>query len=263
MLPFLCRGAGASTLSQWMFRALKGAQQLNPGVDMYDSSGPELLLPDGSTVCIKTHTEQHQLYWKLSGCNPGHRHFRRCTAKALATVASLFCPFCNYDEQLWRAHGKALMPACEAEFIQLLLRRGLDGDYCHQVVPQFWPSPADFYNMCAHFYVQVDGKCHWSGMHKLSSMEVIARDMSFNLAALAADACVVRVHEADVGNDVVVLAALAATAYGSCIILTPSYNTAIISYEGQKQPYIKVLQGLAPEYNTYMDSYGNCILCKR
>ena len=100
-------------------------------------------------------------------------------------------------------------------------------------------------------------------MHKLSSMDVIARDMSLNLAALAADACVVRVHEADVGNDAVVLAALAATAYGSCIILTPSYNTATISYEGQKQPYIKVLQKLAPEYKTYMDFYGNCILCKR
>lgn len=249
-------------MSAWKSRAVKGAEQLNPGLDVYGCDGPELVLSDGSTVIIRSNTEQHQMIWKLTGCMHGYCHYRLCTSKALQSADGLWCPFCMYDSELWKQHGKALLPASEAAFMRLLLGSGLDAAYCHQVVSHFWHAPVDFYNFIKGFFVQVDGTCHWAGMHKLSSAEVIARDFGFNLAAMAAGACVVRVHDADIDNVAAVLAALAATAYGCSIVLTPSYATTTICYNGQKQAYVKVLEQLAPQHVTVVDGYGNCMLFK-
>ena len=68
------------------------------------------------------------------------------------------------------------------------------------MVPEFWQAPLDFYNMDQQYFVQVDGRCHWVGMHQTISSVVIQRDMLQAQAAFVAGVTVVRVHMHDTNN---------------------------------------------------------------
>lgn len=148
-------------------------------------------------------------------------------------------------------------PACELAFMQLLRAYSIDTDFCYQVVPPFWHAPMDFYNLRLGYFVQVDGRCHWVGIHQHSVAVVIERDMQQNLVALQAGACVVRVHEHDLANAACVAAALDAAGFGSCIVLTPAYTTTYVKWGLCQLPYLQLLLLLSPNccYNT--DAYGN------
>lgn len=129
--------------------------------------------------------------------------------------------------------------------MQLLWSFGLDAEYCHQVVPprvEFWKWPVDFYNFEADFFVLVDGKHHWTGIHQYSSADIADKDMRPNMAAVAAGCRVVRVHTADLQNPGCVLAALVAARDGAAIVLTPSYAKCYTVWQGRKELYADVLQ---------------------
>lgn len=129
--------------------------------------------------------------------------------------------------------------------MQLLWTFGLDAEHCHQVVPArvgLWKWPVDFYNYQADFFVQVDGKHHWTGIHQYSSADIADKDMRLNKAAVEARCRLVRVHVADLQNPGCVLAALDAARHGAAIVLTPTYAKCYTSWQGKQGLYVGVLQ---------------------
>lgn len=144
--------------------------------------------------------------------------------------------------------------------MQLLRAYTIDTDFCCQVVPPFWAAPMDFYNLRLGYFVEIDGRCHWVGIHQLSAAVIIGRDMQQNLAVLQAGACMVRVHEHDLNNASCVAAALDAATLGCCIVLTPAYTTTLVSWGSGLLAYLQLLLLLTPNcyYNT--DAYGNSLI---
>jgi hypothetical protein len=202
-----------------------------------------------------------QLYWTLTGCTPGRRHYRLCTSKTLQQPEHLWCPFCKFSEQLWQEKHLRVPPACELAFMQLLTAHGRDSEFCCQVQPLFWPAPCDFYNWLHGFWVQIDGRCHWVGMHQQSSSVVLLRDLEQNWAALRGGGCVVRVHGVDVSKADCVLAAMAVAEGGSCIVLTPSYMHAYVRLGACLLPYVHAVMWGVPNCRRHTDACGNSIIC--
>lgn len=112
--------------------------------------------------------------------------------------SDLWCPFCMYQEQLWQQASKRLLTAGELAFMGLITALGIDTNFTYQVVPPFWHAPVDFFDMQHGYYVQVDGRCHWVGMHGVSNLVITDRDLQQNLAAVRAGVPLVRVHERDI-----------------------------------------------------------------
>lgn len=166
-------------------------------------------------------------------------------------------PFCMYSEQQWQQAGKRLLPACELEFMQFLRAHNIDTWFASQVVADFWPAPLDFYNMHHQYFVQIDGRCHWVGMHQRSSREVIERDLRQAEAAVAAGAGVVRVHVHDIHNHDAVAASLEAATLGYSIVLTPAYASARVWCDGQQLLYMHLLGSFVRNCCYDTDSYGN------
>ncbi len=81
--------------------------------------------------------------------------------------------------------------------MNFLTSNGLDQQYCHQVTAVFLKWPIDFLNNKLNFFVQIDGHCHWYGMHNVHKQVVQHRDLSFNQVAYMAGARLVLVHHAD------------------------------------------------------------------
>lgn len=130
--------------------------------------------------------------------------------------------------------------------MQLLWSWGLHAEYCHQAVRPFWAWPVDFYNFVAGFWVLVDGRHHWIGIHQYTKADIADKDMRLNLAAIEAGRTVLRVHAADLKNPSCVLAALiaarAAAKAGAAIVLTPSFAHCWVEWQGRKELYVDVLQ---------------------
>lgn len=122
----------------------------------------------------------------------------------------------------------------------------MHAEYCHQAVPPFWTSPVDFYNFVAGFWVLVDGRHHWSGIHQYTKADIGDRDMRLNLAAIEAGRTVLRVHAADLDNPSCVLAALvaarAAAQAGAAVVLTPSFAHCWAEWQGRRELYVDMLQ---------------------
>lgn len=135
--------------------------------------------------------------------------------------------------------------ASEAAFMQLLWGFGVDQQYCHQVVPGFWSWPVDFYNYHAGFYVEVDGRHHWTGMHQYSQADIAQLDMRLNLAVISARKPLVRVLLPDIQNPSAVLAALQAAMNGAAIVLTPAYAQLSIVWQGKQLLYTEALRECA------------------
>lgn len=146
--------------------------------------------------------------------------------------------------------------------MQLLRARNIDTDFALQVVPDFWQAPLDFYNMKHEYFVQIDGKCHWVGMHQHSSRAVIERDMQQARAAVAAGVSVVRVRMHDTHNYEAIDAGLQAATQGCCIVLTPAYASTRVFWNGLQLLYVEVLLSYCYNscYNT--DCYGNLTIYK-
>lgn len=250
-------------MPQYKSRALEPTEYQGFRVELYGVKGPELHFSDGSSVAITHNLGIYKLRFRLSGCPRGKRHFRLCTSKSVQHPSDLWCPFCIYSEQQWDQAGKRLPPTCERQFMQFLRDRNIDTCFACQVVPHFWSSPLDFYNMQQQYFVQIDGRCHWVGMYQSSSREVIQRDMLQAQAAFAAGVSVVRVHMHDTHNYDAVDACLEAAALGCSIVLTPAYASAGVCWYGQQLLYMQVLLLYVPNCCYNADSYGNIIICKR
>jgi hypothetical protein len=233
-------------LDAYKLTALQGTASLNRGLDLDQLHVPVLTLECGTPVNITNSKGLHQLFWKCSGCDHDRQHYRKCTAKTLQSQEDLACPFCPV-----RPRGQLVLPAgitvCSSEgrFMQLLWTFGLDREYCHQVVPPFWKWPVDFYSYVAGLWVLVDDRHHWTGIHQYSKGDIADKDMRCNLAALGAGSVVVRVHAADMLNPSCVLAALvegaAAARAGAPVVLTPSYASCWIEWQGSRRPYVDTL----------------------
>lgn len=226
-------------------------------MELYGSNGPELCFADGIVLPVSDSLGQHLLCFKLTGCTKPRCHYRWCTSKTVQLPSDLWCPFCMYCEQLWQQASKRLLTAGELAFMGLITALGVDTNFTCQVVPPFWHAPMDFYNMQHGYYVQVDGRCHWVGMHDVSNIAITERDMQQNLAAVGAGVHLVRVHERDISNKECVAAALEAAGQGYSIVLTPTYTAAWVCSGQQLLPYTQALLLLAPNCRCDTDLYGN------
>jgi hypothetical protein len=225
--------------------------------------GPALRFPDGSSIAVTHNLGTYKLCFRLSGCPKDRRHFRVCTSQSVQHPSDLWCPFCIYSEQQWEQAGKRLLPACERDFMQFLWARNTDTCFASQVVPEFWQAPLDFYNMQQGYFVQIDGRCHWVGMHQSSSREVIKRDMPQARAAVAAGVSVVRVHMHDIYNYDAVDASLEAATKGYNIVLTPTYANTCVCWNGQQLLYMDVLLLFLCNCRYNTDCYGNTLISTR
>lgn len=244
-------------LPQYKSRSLQERAGQGFRVRLHGSTGPELVLTDGTVVVVTHNLGLYPLVWRLTGCPRGRYHYRVCTSKTIQCPSDLWCPFCKYDEHAWRQEGKRLPPACELAFMQLLRAHAIDTDFCCQVVPPFWAAPMDFFNLQLGYFVQIDGRCHWVGIHQLSAAMIISRDMRQNLAVIQAGARMVRVHEHDLTNAACVAAALDAASLGCCIVFTPTYTTTWVSWGSCLLPYLQLLLQLTPNCSCDVDAYGN------
>lgn len=230
----------------YKWKALQAARPLNPQLDLEQLGAPVLRQQDNTTVRITNSCGQHKLFWGCQGCEGGWQHVRVCTSKSIKSEADLACRFCrvNPARQLACQQLGGICPS-EVAFMQLMWGWGLDCNYCHQVVPGFWARPIDFYNYTADFYVQIDGRHHWTGMYQYSKAAIAELDLKLNLAAAAARKTLVRVSVHDMHNPASVYAALQAAMSGATIVLTPSYATYMTTWQGIELPYEEALKQCA------------------
>lgn len=232
-------------------------------MDLHGVKGPELRFTDGSSVAVTHNLGTYKLRFRLIGCASHQQHIRVCTSKSVQHPSDLWCPFCMYSKQQWEQAGKRLLPACERQFMQFLCARNIDTSFASQVVPEFWQAPLDFYNLDQDYFVLIDGRCHWVGMHQSSSREVIKRDMRQARAAVAAGVSVVRVHMHDIHNYNAVAATLEAATQGYSIVLTPAYASTYVCWNGQQLLYKDVLLLFVRNCRYNTDSYGNTLISTR
>lgn len=155
-----------------------------------------------------------------------------------------------------------MLPAGELEFIvNFLCALGCDVQYCRQVVPEWWHWPVDFWNYELDIFIQIDGHCHWYGMHRCTSGQVQQRDMEFNCEAYVHNARVVRVHTADICKTAQVQAAIDAAARGCKIVLSPSYALHFINPWGSDIKYVDAVQQKLPQCCIRQDVHGNTLIC--
>lgn len=246
----------------WKMSALKASQEINPLMKFMQ--GRAVLVNKAGKVVrtISSSTCSVRLYWKCTsatGVLCGHVKF--CTPSSLKHPRSLWCAFCSYDAALWQQQHMALLPHAEQQFIMnFLVRNGIDQQYCHQVTADFWKWPIDFWNHKFNFYVQIDGHCHWYGMHAVSKQVVQARDLSFNQLAYMAGARLVRVHHDDLTHNMVLLAAVNAATMGCSIVLTPKYARTQVMHNGQQMGYATVVQQMIPHAHIRSDVMGNILI---
>lgn len=129
-----------------------------------------------------------------------------------------------YNSYCWLAAGKGSIVANELLFMQLLIVLGSSGHWCHQARPWWWGACIDFYNWQLKVYIQVDGHSHWYGAYNVSHAEVMARDLHCNVSAFLAGTGLVRVHESDVHQPDVVMAAIATAATECAVVFTTGYK---------------------------------------
>ncbi len=160
-----------------------------------------------------------------------------------------------YNIGQWKAAGKAPISNTELQFMLLLQAQGSSEQWCYQVRHDFWNGCCDFYNWCEDVFVQVDGQCHWRGMHTSSAEKVQDRDLRCNSSAFFKGVALVRVHEHDLQQPQVVMAAIAIAAAECCVVFTKSYNGNSCCQLTQ------LLQAVQMYCHVCYDAFGN-IICK-
>lgn len=246
----------------WKIWALKASQEINPLLKFMQ--GRAVLVNKAGKVMknISSSTRSVRLYWKCTTASTvlcGHVKF--CTPSSLKHPCSLWCPFCSYDAALWQQQHMALMSHAEQQFMMnFLTRNGLDHQYCHQVTAYFWKWPIDFWNHTFDFYVQIDGHCHWYGMHAVSKQVVQTRDLSFNQLAYMAGARLVRVHHDDLTQNMALLAAVNAAIMGCSIVLSPKYARMKVMHNGLQMSYATAVQQTIPHAHIRSDVVGNILI---
>lgn len=233
---------GKGKLTQQLRRAIEGAHDLNSNVNLYDYAVPAVVAGDRVQAFIYNCTERVKVVVRCEGCCPGRRHYRMATPKALSKKGALHCRLCMVGAGLARPSDVGKVHATERNLIVVLWQLGVDQEFMYQVVPTFWRCPMDFYNYVAGYYVQVDGSCHWVGMHTQSCECVLAADFEQARAALAQGKTLVRVHEADLAHADVVAATLAAAQGFVGVVLSPSYASQWVPCCGQKVLYTQALK---------------------
>ncbi len=196
---------------------------MNNGLRLHGVGEVSFTNQEGERRYIRKTEQHHKLFFKLVNCHPGQQHYKYCTPQALRKESDLWCPFCIYDACGWKAAGKALIPHNELLFMWLLSVHGCSKHWCHQVRKNMWSGPFDFYNYCDKVFVQIDGACHWHGMSSSSAATVLIRDLCCNFSAFNASMGLVRVHESDLQQPQVVLAAIAVASAEHCVVFTSSY----------------------------------------
>jgi hypothetical protein len=130
------------------------------------------------------------------------------------------CCFCNHTWSIATEESTALA------FSEL----GLDQLVAPQVQPGWWSGRVDFWLLHNAVAVQVDGSAHFAGVYRKKRMpELVQRDASFQSAAWAAGAKVVRVHHKDLRLPVLkellqTAATSPPTSAGPFLLLSPSYR---------------------------------------
>lgn len=212
-----------SSLPQYIVQGLKGTQQLNPGLKMPHNRPVTYRDAAGQAVQLVASEEKARFLFKHTGCGR-QQHYKHCTPHAIQGEADLFCPFCMYGSCEWAAAGKSNIVANELDFMSLLQLWGSSSSWCCRVRHEWWPACIDFFNWKQGVYVQVDGHCHWYGMHTVSHAEVLARDLGCNSSAFWAGAAIVRLHENDLQQPDIVLAAIETAAVENAVVFTAGYN---------------------------------------
>lgn len=244
-----------------MTAALKGTEQLNPGLQFVRGRAVMNNERTGTQQAIASSMRKRQMFWRMKQVSGGRcQHVKYCTARTLQHEASLWCVFCSYDEAAWKSARRAVPSHAELNFIvKFLVAHGLDQQYCHQVTTPFWRWPIDFWNYKHNFFIQVDGLCHWHGMHAVKKEVVQQRDFSFITAAYQAGARLVRVHHTDISNSMAVLAALYAATNGCCIVLSPSYAEAYTTHNGIKHNYVMAVHATLQHLCARLDCHSNIL----
>jgi hypothetical protein len=214
----------AASLPQYLVQGLQGTQQLNPGLKMPYNRPVTYTDAEGSTVHLTASEERTRFFFKYTGCG-SQQHYKHCTPHALQATADLLCPFCMCGSYEWAAAHKSSIVGNELAFMSLLLLRGGSSSWCHQVRHDWWSACIDFYNWQQGVYVQVDGHCHWHGMHSVSHAEVLARDLRCNSSAFWAGAAMVRAHEDDLQQPDIVLAAIETAIAENAVVFTAGYQS--------------------------------------
>lgn len=237
---------GSGKLTRQLRRAMEAAHHLNSHVNLYDYDVPAVVAGGRVQAFIYNSTERVKVVVRCEGCCPGRRHYRKATPKALSKKGALCCRLCMVGARLQQPEHVGNVPTTERKLIDLLWQLGVDQDFMYQVVPTFWKQPMDFYNYVAGYFVQVDGACHWVGMHKQGCQQVLATDFEQARIVLAQGKTLVRVHEADLAHAAVVAATLAAAQGFVGVVLSPAYAQQWVPCQGQKVLYTQRLMGLAP-----------------
>ena len=226
---------------------------MNQGLRLHGARDPSFINAKGKRRYVRKSQQHHKFYFKLTGCSGGQQHYRHCTPVALQRPADLWCPFCMYDACDWQAAGKAPITSNERMFMQLLSDNGCSKHWCYQVRHDMWHGSFDFYNWYETVFVQVDGACHWYGMHTNNAAKVRERDSWCNRAACNAGVGLVRVHESDLQQPDIVLAAIAVASIEQCVVFTSSYGPKAEMLER------KLLQAVRMYRKMRRDAFGNLI----
>ena len=150
---------------------------MNPGIHVSPYGAVDVTMAGGGRHRLTKHDRSIKLYFKLKGCCRGEQHYKHCTPEALKRESDMWCCFCMYNIGQWKAASKAPISNTELQFMLLLQAQGSSEQWCYQVRHDFWNGCCDFYNWCEDVYVQVDGQCHWRGMHTSSAEKVQDRDL--------------------------------------------------------------------------------------
>lgn len=243
-------------LPELLGEALSGTQALNTGLALYKSATATITKDDGEVIALRRSEQQHRLFFKLKGCCSQQQHYRYCTPQVVRSISDLWCPFCMYDSDMWAAAGKTLITSNELEFMHLLHTCHHSDRWCHQVRLKFWKGCIDFYNWVDRVCVQIDGSCHWSGMMSSDKEQVRSRDLSCNLNAWEEGVGLVRVHQHDLQQPQVVLAAIENAAMECCIVFTANYG---LNGSLQLQDMCEAVQAYC---QLRYDAFGNTCLTK-
>lgn len=254
---------GKGKLSQRLRSALELAEHLNRDVDMYAYEVPAVVAEGELQAMIYNNTEGVKVVMACAGCCPGRQHYRKATPKTLSQAGALYCKLCMVCGDQPKRAGVTMPCSTEQRFMSVLWLLGVDQCFMHQVVPPFWHRSMDFFNYVVGYYVQVDGSCHWKGMHGRSRGAVLDADFEQARRALEQGATLVRIHEADISRVEVVAAALAAAQGFVGIVLSPSYAEQQVPCQGQSMPYTQTLVGLNPNLAQSPGPAGIILLSKQ
>lgn len=246
----------ARELPRFIVEGLKGTQSMNNALRLRGAGEASFTNTEGERCYIRKTEQHHKLFFKLVGCHRGWQHYKYCTPQALHKEADLWCPFCMYNVCDWQAAGKAPITNNELMFMGLMSVHGCSERWCHQVKDNIWHGCFDFYNWCENVFVQVDGACHWHGMHTNSAAAVRHRDFCCNQAAFNAIVGLVRVHESDLQQPHIVLAAIAVASTQQCVVFTSSYGSKAQIHVTQ------LLQAVHMYCQVRHDAFGNLICNK-